>query len=386
VEFKIRGALGSKGTDRSRLAKAMERADLDVAVVSSPENVFYLTGYPTLPSSGNPIIYSLRNVFPYGAVVQRDGSRNLICWGFSVQEVDMDVEGVVTFFDRTSAFDALTDIVGRALGVAHKSGDRIRIGIESTSPYNMATHLRAHFPDADLVPVADEMILSERRIKTEAEVEALRRSVEVAEGSLTRVIDGLAVGSSRLAAIRLAKQAVLELGGDGVGHVTMSFNQANPEIAIDEILRENTLAVIDVGAKQDGYTSDCRRYAFAGPIPRVVTERHKVMCDIVASVGAHLAPGVSYAELTRIASDGFVAAGRPLPLRFTHIGHGIGLETEEEWITNDPDKRIEEGMVVAIELYTDADSFGNIGDEETYVVRKNGPERLSLLDTAIRSV
>ena len=56
----------------------MEFHDLDLAVVTYPEKVFYISGYPVLPTSGNPILHSLRNVIPYGVVVERSGKRHLV--------------------------------------------------------------------------------------------------------------------------------------------------------------------------------------------------------------------------------------------------------------------------------------------------------------------
>jgi Xaa-Pro dipeptidase len=382
--FEHRGTLTAAAADRPRLAAMMIEAGVDAAVVTTPENVFYLSGYPTLPTSGNPILYSLRNVFPFSLVLDRSGKRTLICWAFSVQDVDVAVDEVVTFHDRRSASEALAATLSRSLG---ENAGPPRIGVESAAPYDLVCGLRASIADAEIVPVMTQALLSCRRVKTEQEIRLLRRSVQIAEGALERVLAALTPGMSRLAATRLAKQAVLDLGGDGVGHVTMSFGGANPEIAIDEPLRDGALAVIDIGAKFEGYTSDCRRYAFLGDaLPPVLAERHATMCGIVAQVASHLVPGASYAEVLQAGRDCLTRAGRPLPPRFTHVGHGIGLETEEEWFDDDPGQTVAEGMVAAIELYTPAEPLGNVGDEETYVVRVGGPERLSLMDTAIRLV
>ena len=54
------------GLDRSRLSTLMKRKKYGQGYyLSSPENVFYTTGYPCLPGSGNPIIYALRNQLPF---------------------------------------------------------------------------------------------------------------------------------------------------------------------------------------------------------------------------------------------------------------------------------------------------------------------------------
>lgn len=382
--FEQTGSLKTQGLDKAALANIMTREDLSFAVVTSPENVFYLTGYPTLPTSGNPILYSLKNILPFAAVIERDGTRHLVCWGFSLQDVDIDVEHVVSFNSPQEAADAVHSLIGSLIAPLGPGG--ARIGVETVAPYGLASRLVELVGSSRVLQVMDGVLLELRRKKTEEEVELLRRSVQVAEGAIERVLGALKVGYSRLDAIRLAKSTVLELGGDGVGHVTMSFGRANPEIAIDERLRDGDLVVVDVGAKLAGYTSDARRYAYVGDIPKEVLATHSAMVEIVAEVASHMRPGTTYAELTSIGVDGFDRAGLPKLGRFNHVGHGIGLETEEEWINDDPSRSIEEGMVVAIELYAMATPYGQIGDEETYAIRGDGPETLSLLDTRVRQI
>ena len=51
----------------TRAVEHMRDAGLDAMLFASPENVFYTTGYTALPSSGNPILYTLRIVFPSSA-------------------------------------------------------------------------------------------------------------------------------------------------------------------------------------------------------------------------------------------------------------------------------------------------------------------------------
>ena len=95
-------------------------------MLTSPESVYYTTGYPTGPTAGNPILFALRNRLPPFAIVSRDGEVALGCWGFSV-------EGVALSVDRVIAFNDLASANGRARrrGAARGSA---RLGIESTCP------------------------------------------------------------------------------------------------------------------------------------------------------------------------------------------------------------------------------------------------------------
>ena len=110
------------------------------------------------------------------------------------------------------------------------------------------------------------------------------------------------------------------------------------------------------------------------------------MVEIVDAVGAALVPGASYAEVYELALRLFAERDIELMARFTHVGHNIGLETEEEWLGDERHLVVREGMVINIELYSHDESGQQVGDEETYVIGADGPERISLLPRAIYEI
>jgi Xaa-Pro aminopeptidase len=82
------------GFDCTRLVALMKARNLDGLFLASPENVFYTTGYPCLPSSGNPIIHALRNQVPYFVFVGNDGQIVLLCWGPAAMGIEYGTEDV----------------------------------------------------------------------------------------------------------------------------------------------------------------------------------------------------------------------------------------------------------------------------------------------------
>ena len=109
------------------------------------------------------------------------------------------------------------------------------------------------------------------------------------------------------------------------------------------------------------------------------------MVEIVDAVGAALVPGASYASLMQLARD-LYARHKIDPLgRFNHVGHNIGLETEERWL-DDAAGEVLPGMVINIELYSKAETGEQIGDEETYLIGAEGPRRISSLPRQIREI
>src|SRR5579859_1973824 len=103
----------------------MKDRGIGTLLLTSPENVFYTTGYTALPSSGNPILYTLRNRLPFFSYVDGDGTITLLCWGFSAEGVDFGADRLVGFNDAAGALRAVSAVVGQALLAGQ------RLGIES---------------------------------------------------------------------------------------------------------------------------------------------------------------------------------------------------------------------------------------------------------------
>jgi len=255
--------------------------------------------------------------------------------------------------------------------------------VESTCPRFVLDVLAAGgHPLAD----ADGIMAALRLVKSADEIALLRRSTEIIERTVAELYPLLRPGMSRREIMREARCRLLRNGATGISHLTFSFGRSNPEVEADEPLEAGSLVTLDLGAILEGYCSDNRRYAYLGEVPEALEQRYRTMVDIVDAIGAALVPGAIYADLYALALRLYRDNGiEPLD-RFTHVGHNIGLETEEEWLGDDPGRRVEAGMVINIELYSQAPTGDMVGDEETYVIGPAGPERVSVLPRQIYRV
>jgi Xaa-Pro aminopeptidase len=367
--------LGDRAPD---LGAQIEERGLAALLLTTDESVYYTTGYTTLPSAGNPIVHALRSRLPPFAVVTPDGAVTLACWAFSVEGVPLRVDDVAGFNDFATARETLLDLLEPLAG---QTGT---IGIEASCPHYFTAVLAQRI--GDRLIVSDDIVNRLRLVKSPAEIDLLSEGLAVAEAVVAELYDVLRPGTSRLELMREARDRIYAHGADGVGHITFTFGETNPEIALDEMLGMDRLAALDVGAIIAGYRSDNRRYAYAGEPPRSLVDLHAEIVRIVDEVGHALAPGALYADVHRRAIDLFAQAGVPLLPRFSHAGHNIGLETEERWVDDTGSDVVQAGMVINIELYAKTDSGDQIGDEETYVVGDEGPRRISVLPTDIKRV
>ncbi len=362
------------GMERARLLALMQERKLDGLFLSSPENVFYATGYPCLPGSGNPIIHALRNQNPYFVYIANDGQVILLCWGPAAMGIEYGADDVRMSFTTQMTTDDLGALIDEKL----KPG--CTVGIESTFPYYAFHLLEEHAKPAD-IQIIDDLFYQLRMIKSPAEVELIRLSTMIVDQTVKELAQNLHLGMGRLELIREAKQRMLRNGADGVDHVTAAFGIANPEIALDEPLEQNQIVTLDLGAVYQGYVSDNRRLVFTGRVPQALKELHKKLCWVVAEMGKALVPGKTFAEVHAYAYDLYAKAG--IDPMFLHVGHSLGLQVEEHWIMSDDPTPIQPGMVLNIELYSPSDEGVMIGDEETFLVTAAGPEQLSTLPVDI---
>ena len=358
------------GLDRPRLLDLIKMRGLDGIFLSSPENVFYTTGYPSLPSSGNPIVYALRNQLPYFSFIGSDGQITLLCWGGAAMGIDYGVDDVHMFFTYQMALDELSGLI------AEKLQPGCVVGVESTCPHYAVELLRQNANPGKIL-VVDDVLHQLRLVKSPAEIERIRQSTHIVDQTVLDLAGQLRIGMSRLELIQLAKAGMLKNGAGGIDHVTVAFGGANPEVALGEPLEENQIVTLDLGAVYQGYVSDNRRLAYTGNVPEALKQLHHKLCWVVEELGKALLPGKTFGELNAMGYDLFAQVG--LDPMFLHVGHSLGLQVDEHWLMADDPTPVEKGMVLNIELYSPSDEGVMVGDEETYVVTGEMPEKLSSL-------
>lgn len=366
------------GLDKSKAARLIKEKGLAGMLFTSPENVFYTTGAHTLPGTGNPILFALRNQMPAYSFIDDDGKVTLFVWIGVTMGVNYGVEDVRTFFDFKGAAEELASFLGE------KRREGSKIGIESTCPYWASIQVESVMGREKTV-LADDIPLRLRLTKSTKELELIKSATQVVERTVSDLGGFLKIGMSRAELAQEARRLMVEHGATGVDHLTVAFGSSNPEVMLDETLEQGRLVTLDLGAVYEGYTSDNRRLFYSGGSPPNETVRlHSQLVGIVDTMGAALKPGTSFPALFSRAVELYEKEGlQPL---FFHTGHSIGIQTEEAWISAESDLNVEENMVLNIELYAPDGGGTMIGDEETFVVESTGGRRITVLPREIGSM
>lgn len=182
----------------------------------------------------------------------------------------------------------------------------------------------------ELVP-ATGLVERLRRRKDEAELEAIAESARLADAVYARLIEQGLAGRTEREVARSAEAAMRELGAEPAFPpiVAAGENGALPHAEPSKRpIGSSELVVVDMGAKLDGYCSDCTRTFATGPMAAEGAQVYDLVLSAQRAALETVGPGVTGADADAAARNPIEAAGHGD--RFGHgTGHGVGMEVHE---------------------------------------------------------
>jgi len=296
---------------------------------------------------------------------------------------------VFPYPENPSEWDSAFRKATQALGLTQSGGKRI--GVEPRQLRLLEfRYVKAGAPEADY-PDASDVLSALRLRKDQAEVEAMRRAVKIAQDALEATIPLIKTGMTEK---ELSSELVVQLLKQG-SEPEMPFapivsggpNAANPHASpSDRKLQAGDLLVVDWGATYDGYISDLTRTFAVGAVDDEYKKIHKIVQDANAAGRAAGMPGVPCANVDKAARDVIESAG--YGMYFTHrTGHGIGMEGHEEpYMRGDNMQLLEPGMAYTVEPGIYLPNRNGVRIEDNVVITETGADVLSDMPREIRVV
>ncbi|HJR81431.1 MAG TPA: Xaa-Pro peptidase family protein [Anaerolineales bacterium] len=251
-------------------------------------------------------------------------------------------------------------------------------------------HVKAGAPEADY-PDASDVLAGLRLRKDQAEIEAMRRAVKIAQDALEATIPLIKIG---MAEKELSAELVVQLLKHGsepempfAPIVSSGPNSANPHASPTERkLQTGDLLVVDWGATFDGYISDLTRTFAVGEVDEEYRKIHKIVQEANAAGRAAAQPGVPCANVDKAARNVIEKSG--YGNYFTHrTGHGIGMEGHEEpYMRGDNMQLLEPGMAFTVEPGIYLPDRNGVRIEDNVVITEDGADVLSDMPREIRVV
>jgi Xaa-Pro aminopeptidase len=337
-----------------RLAAAL---DVDALLVTNLVNVRYLTGF----TGSNGM-----------AVVGPDVRRFITDFRY-VEQAQAQVEG---FEVERSPQDFNAALKG---GWPKRA---FRLGFEDdTVSVRRHARLRELLPDRVELVAAGGAVEELRAVKDAGEIARIRAAAELADAVYGTVrAQGLVGRTEREVALAIENE-MRRLGAEGPSFdsiVASAERGALPhaEPAAVPIAR-GTLVTLDIGARLDGYCSDCTRTWATGDLPDDLAEAYALVRRAQEEALAAVRPGPSGREIDAVARDIISAAGHGE--HFGHgLGHGVGMEIHEApRLASTAEGALMAGNVVTVEPGVYLPGRGGVRIEDLVAVTKNGASVLS---------
>jgi Xaa-Pro aminopeptidase len=339
-----------------RLVGLLEARELDSLLVTGLVNVRYLTGFTGTNGA---------------CLVRRDGERLFFTDFRYVEQAGEQVQGYELV--RVGA-DMTGELAGRLTGRAGFDDEQVSVRTHGRLAERLAE-------GAELI-AASGLVERLRAVKDANEVAAMRAAAALADEVYALLSErGLAGRSEREVALEIEAELRVR-GAEGASFppiVAAGAHGALPHAEPRDVeIPAGTLVVIDMGARVDGYCSDCTRTFATGALGERAQEVYALVQDAQAQALAAVRPGVGYRELDAVARQVIDAAGHGG--HFGHgLGHGVGLEIHEAPRVSKtaPDGELVAGNAVTIEPGVYLPGEVGVRIEDLAIVGDDGAEVLT---------
>ncbi|MEM2146029.1 MAG: Xaa-Pro peptidase family protein [Candidatus Jordarchaeaceae archaeon] len=335
--------------------------DVDALVLFKPENIFYFSGffstsfmYLLIPRNDTPIAVVSQLEFEAAKSTIKD---------FTILEAKKqeDFENIFSNFQR--------DLKIKKLGFE-----------EDFLTVNIKEKLEKKSEGVDFVP-ASNVVKKLRAVKSQSEIEIIRKAVKIADEGVKRAIDVITPGIREYEVAAEAEYLMRKMGSYGTSFDTIiasGHRSAFPHATCsDRKLENGDLVVIDLGVRYKNYCSDISRTCTVGSPSSEQEKLFQTVLNAQQKAIRLIHPGVNASEIDEAAREVIRSAG--YGDFFVHsFGHGIGIEVHEfPSISAGSKDVIEEGMVFTAEPGVYIPNFGGCRIEDMVLVRDDGYELLT---------
>ncbi|MFY9543139.1 MAG: Xaa-Pro peptidase family protein [Dethiobacteria bacterium] len=339
-----------------RLQQELKKRSLEAVLITHPANRFYISGF----SGSNGILAIgaeeafLFTDFRYLEQAEEQSPHFKICsWKGKLSEALQPVINAAGW--KTLGFE------------------------EEHVTYSLYRELEEGLP-LELLPLKG-LVEELRVVKSEAEVESLRRGAAIMDRAFDFLINTIKPGMTEK---ELALELEYYLRRQGSEGILFSYIVASGErgslphgIASEKPLRSGELVTIDFTGTFDSYATDMTRTIALGEPGARAREVYEIVRLAQQAAREKIRPGMKGIEADALARELIKEAG--FGEYFGHgLGHGLGLEVHEQPVLSPRSESIlAPGMVVTIEPGVYIPSWGGVRIEDMVLITSGGAESLT---------
>ena len=381
-----------------RIKELLREKGLDGAIVSSPENFHYVTGF-----GGHQHTVSRQPGFTL-AVMRADDKvpTHLTTLDFEAATFRIKAAGlnfVVDPYDTWVGLKTWDEIANGAVvpdkTAMESSMDKLiqfmkacdlankKVGIElDYLPVPYYKSLTEKFPEAEFVDISDLFVYA-RSVKQPDEIEMFRKLCRIADHGFTEVSKIAKIGVSERELVQCFREDVIKSGFCAPSSWSMfSTGPSSARLTLpgDGVVKDGDVVKFDAGvnAEFDFYTTDTSRAWIIGNGDPALLKLKDRLYEGQRRMIAAAKPGLPINELYHTAYD-YVKEMFPC-YRRGHQGHSISMgpaTAEAPYINASETRPLEAGMILAMEVPCYIDGVNGFNIEDMVLITEDGCEVLT---------
>lgn len=381
-----------------RIKELLREKGLDGAIVSSPENFHYVTGF-----GGHQHTVSRQPGFTL-AVMRADDKvpTHLTTMDFEAATFRIKAAGlnfVVDPYDTWVGLKTWDEIAHGAVvpdkTAMESSMDKLvqfmkacdlankKVGIElDYLPVPYYKSLTEKFPEAEFVNISDLFVYA-RSVKQPDEIEMFRKLCRIADHGFTEVSKIAKIGVSERELVQCFREDVIKSGFCAPSSWSMfSTGPSSARLTLpgDGVVKDGDVVKFDAGvnAEFDFYTTDTSRAWIIGNGDPALLKLKDRLYEGQRRMIAAAKPGLPINELYHTAYD-YVKEMFPC-YRRGHQGHSISMgpaTAEAPYINASETRPLEAGMILAMEVPCYIDGVNVFNIEDMVLITEDGCEVLT---------
>lgn len=381
-----------------RIKELLRKKGLDGAIVSSPENFHYVTGF-----GGHQHTVSRQPGFTL-AVMRADDKvpTHLTTMDFEAATFRIKAAGlnfVVDPYDTWVGLKTWDEIAHGAVvpdkTAMESSMDKLvqfmkacdlankKVGVEPDYlPVPYYKSLTEKFPEAEFVDISDLFVYA-RSVKQPDEIEMFRKLCRIADHGFTEVSKIAKIGVSERELSQCFREDVIKSGFCAPSAWSMfSTGPSSARLTLpgDGVVKDGDVVKFDAGvnAEFDFYTTDTSRAWIIGNGDPALLKLKDRLYEGQRRMIAAAKPGLPINELYHTAYD-YVKEMFPC-YRRGHQGHSISMgpaTAEAPYINASETRPLEAGMILAMEVPCYIDGVNGFNIEDMVLITEDGCEVLT---------
>ncbi len=381
--------------NHSQMSLITQKTDQAVGILKELDIDIWLTYVRKTSEIHDPALYFLL-VDPWltwqsALIISKDGQKIAICGRYDAQNLEASgvYDKVVTYDEsiKEPLLNILNELNPKQIAINYSIDNIAADGLTHGMWIRLNKMLEGTEFTERLIS-SENLLAALRGRKTDAEIERIKKAVDISEEGHRLVTKSAKPGVSEedieKILLQFTKDKGLTVSYPPLIHVgpetSIGHGKASPDIKI----KKGNLITVDYGVFYEGYASDLQRMNYIlqddETIPPIEVRRAFETCFKAISTGAEkLKPGVQGWEVDFVARKVITDAGYD---EFMHaLGHQIGRNVHDGGCLLGPrwEKygqsvmyKVEEGQAFTLELHVFVPNHGYCSIEEDVLVTKDG--------------